>query len=83
MPEVNVYTTPTCPWCAAVKQFLEEQNIEYTEYNVAEDPAKAEEMIQKSGQMGVPVIEIDGEIVVGFDRPRLEELLTSRGTDER
>ncbi|MFQ6033334.1 MAG: glutaredoxin family protein [Candidatus Bipolaricaulia bacterium] len=75
MPEVAVYTTPGCQWCAAVKRFLEEHNIEYTEYNVADDPSKAEEMIQKSGQMGVPVVEIDGEIVIGFDRPRLEELL--------
>jgi glutaredoxin-like YruB-family protein len=75
MPEVKVYTTPTCPWCMRVKQFLDERNIPYEEYNVAEDPIRAEEMIQKSGQMGVPVIEVDGEIVVGFDRPRLEELL--------
>jgi len=58
-----------------VKQFLDERNIEYEEYNVAEDPSRAEEMIHKSGQMGVPVIEVDGEIVVGFDRPKLEELL--------
>lgn len=79
MPEVKVYTTPTCPWCMRVKQFLDERNIPYEEYNVAEDAARAEEMIQKSGQMGVPVIEVDGEIVVGFDRPRLEELL---GLDE-
>ncbi len=75
MPQVEVYTAPGCGWCAAVKRFLEEHGVEYTEYNVAEDPAKAEEMIRKSGQMGVPVIEIDGEIVVGFDRARLEELL--------
>ncbi|HIC95795.1 TPA: NrdH-redoxin [Candidatus Bipolaricaulota bacterium] len=75
MPEVKVYTTPTCPWCMRVKQFLDERNIEYEEYNVAEDPSRAEEMIHKSGQMGVPVIEVDGEIVVGFDRPKLEELL--------
>jgi len=72
---VKVYTTPTCPWCMRVKQFLDERNIEYEEYNVAEDPSRAEEMIHKSGQMGVPVIEVDGEIVVGFDRPKLEELL--------
>jgi glutaredoxin-like YruB-family protein len=75
MPEVKVYTTPTCPWCSRVKQFLDERNIPYEEYNVAEDMARAQEMVQKSGQMAVPVIEIDGEIVVGFDRPRLAELL--------
>lgn len=75
MPEVNVYSTPMCPWCSKVKQFLEEHNFEYDDYDVAADPSKAEEMIQKSGQMGVPVVEIDGEIVVGFDLPRLEDLL--------
>ena len=75
MPEVEVYTTPGCPYCAAVKRFLEEHGIDYEEYNVAEDPYKAEEMIERSGQMGVPVVDIDGEIVIGFDRERLEELL--------
>ncbi|MGQ9478082.1 MAG: glutaredoxin family protein [Candidatus Bipolaricaulia bacterium] len=75
MPEVKVYTTPTCPWCMRVKQFLDERGIPYEEYDVSEDAYRAEEMIRKSGQMGVPVIEVDGEIVVGFDRSRLEELL--------
>ncbi|MGQ9602303.1 MAG: glutaredoxin family protein [Candidatus Bipolaricaulia bacterium] len=75
MPEVKVYTTPTCPWCMRVKQFLDERGIPYEEYDVSEDASRAEEMIRKSGQMGVPVIEVDGEIVVGFDRSRLEELL--------
>jgi len=75
MPEVKVYSTPTCPWCERVKQFLDEHQIEYEDYNVAEDPQRAEEMIRKSGQMGVPVVDIDGEIIVGFDRGRLEELL--------
>ena len=79
MPEVEVYTAPGCQFCAAVKRFLEEHGIDYTEYDVAEDPRKAEEMIERSGQMGVPVIEIDGEIVIGFDRPRLEELLSLDG----
>lgn len=75
MPEVKVYSTPSCPWCSRVKQFLDERSIPYEEYDVAEDGARAEEMIRKSGQMGVPVIDIAGEIIVGFDRPRLEELL--------
>ncbi len=75
MPEVNVYSTPACPWCTKVKQFLEENGVEYTEYDVAADSAKAEEMIQRSGQMGVPVTDIDGEIVIGFDQPRLRQLL--------
>jgi glutaredoxin-like YruB-family protein len=75
MPEVNVYSTPSCPWCSRVKQFLEEHGIDYEDYDVAQDPAKAEEMIQKTGQMGVPVTDIDGEMVIGFDQARLQELL--------
>lgn len=73
--KVTIYTTPTCGYCKAVKAHFKESNIEYTEYDVADDSNRAQEMIQKSGQMGVPVIEIDGEIVVGFDKSRLDGLL--------
>ena len=73
--EVIVYTTPSCPWCSAVKQYLEERGIPYTEVDVSQDQAAAMEMIRKSGQMGVPVVEIDGEIVIGFDKERLDYLL--------
>jgi len=73
--EVIVYTTPNCPWCAAVKQYLEERGISYTEIDVSRDQEAAMEMIRKSGQMGVPVVEIDGEIVIGFDKERLDYLL--------
>lgn len=73
--EVIVYTTPSCPWCNAVKRYLEERGIPYTEIDVSQDQAAAMEMIQKSGQMGVPVVEIDGEIVIGFDKERLDYLL--------
>lgn len=73
--EVIVYTTPSCPWCNAVKQYLEERGIPYTEIDVSQDQAAAMEMIRKSGQMGVPVVEIDGEIVIGFDKERLDYLL--------
>lgn len=72
---VIVYTTPLCPWCQAVKSFLRANNIEFEEIDVSKDEKKAQEMILKSGQMGVPVIEIDGKIVVGFNKPLLEELL--------
>lgn len=75
MPEVTIYTTPTCSWCAAAKRFLDEHEIEYTEYDVSEDPDRLEELIRISGQTGVPVLDIDGEIVVGFDRDRIIELL--------
>ena len=73
--QVIIYSTPTCHFCQMTKNFFEENGIEYTDYNVAEDIEKAREMVEKSGQMGVPVIDIDGEIVIGFDEPRLRELL--------
>lgn len=79
MPEVVIYTAPGCSWCTAAKRFFEEHNINYTEYDVSADPAKAEELIRISGQMGVPVIDIDGEIIIGFDKPRIAGLL---GLDE-
>jgi glutaredoxin-like YruB-family protein len=72
---VIVYTTPTCPWCQAVKEYLAERDIPYEEVDVASDMEAAMEMVRKSGQMGTPVVEIDGEIVVGFDRGRLDCLL--------
>lgn len=70
-----IYTTPTCPYCKLTKEFFKEKGVEYDEIDVSNDPAKQEEMIQKSGQMGVPVIDVGGTIVVGFDRPKLVELL--------
>lgn len=75
MKNVVIYTTPTCVYCKMAKEFFREKNIQYEEKNVATDAAARELMVQKSGQMGVPVIDIDGEIVVGFDKPRLAELL--------
>ncbi|MCM8792819.1 MAG: glutaredoxin family protein [Candidatus Omnitrophica bacterium] len=73
--KVKVYSTPTCPWCQRAKQFLKENNIEFEDFDVSMDQEKAEEMIRISGQMGVPVLDIDGEIVVGFDKERIKELL--------
>ncbi len=73
--KVVIYTTPTCPWCHRTKEYLSQKGIAYTEYNVADDHDRAHEMVQKSGQMGVPVTMIDSEIVVGFDQKRLDSLL--------
>ncbi|MCS7216919.1 MAG: glutaredoxin domain-containing protein [Candidatus Bipolaricaulaceae bacterium] len=73
--EVIVYTTPTCPWCQMVKRYLEARGIPYTEVDVSQNYQAALEMVRKSGQTGVPVVEIDGEIVVGFDRERIDQLL--------
>ncbi len=75
MKNVTIYSTPTCGHCHTAKQYLQENNINYTEYNVAEDPERRQEMIQISGQMGVPVILVDKELVVGFDQSRLASLL--------
>lgn len=78
MPEKNVviYTTPSCPYCKLAKALFKENNVAYKEMDVALNEKAAEEMIAKSGQMGVPVIEIDGQIVVGFNKPKLLELLS-------
>ncbi|MBV9159110.1 MAG: glutaredoxin family protein [Candidatus Kaiserbacteria bacterium] len=72
---VTIYSTPTCHFCHAAKDFFTENKVAYTEHNVASDLAKRQEMIQKSGQMGVPVITIDDKLVVGFDEEKLKELL--------
>lgn len=75
MAKVTIYTTPTCVYCKMAKEFFSKNSVEYQEKNVATDAAARDAMIQKSGQMGVPVIEVDGKIVIGFDQPRLKEAL--------
>jgi glutaredoxin-like YruB-family protein len=75
MAKVLVYGTQTCPYCIKAKQFLTENNIIFENYDVGSDQVKAAEMVKKSGQMGVPVIEIDGKIIVGFDKPKIKEAL--------
>jgi len=66
--KVKVYSTSTCPYCNMAKDFLKEQNIEFENIDVGADQEAAREMVKKSGQMGVPVVEIDGEVIVGFDK---------------
>ena len=73
---VTVYSTPTCPYCKRAKDYLSKKGIEFVDYNVAVDRGKAQEMIKKSGQMGVPVISIDNEVVVGFNQALLDKLLS-------
>ena len=75
MKNVTIYTTQTCGYCKMAKDYFAEQGISYAEYNVGTDLEKRKEMIEKSGQMGVPVITIDDEVVVGFDKTRLATLL--------
>ena len=72
---VKVYSTPTCIWCTRAKEYFQQNNIEYVEYDVSVDRDKAMEMVDKSGQRGVPVIDIEGNIIVGFDQEKINELL--------
>ena len=72
---VKVYSTPTCPYCVMAKDFLKEHNIEFQEINVAEDEKGREEMVSKSGQLGVPVIEINDKIIIGFNQEAVKKEL--------
>ncbi|MBI3634317.1 MAG: glutaredoxin family protein [Candidatus Yonathbacteria bacterium] len=75
MKNVTIYSTDTCGYCKMAKGFFTENGVPYTEYNVGTDLEKRKEMIEKSGQMGVPVILVDGDMVVGFDKAKLSSLL--------
>lgn len=72
---VTVYSTSTCPWCARAKQFLKENNITFSDLDVSSNQQAAEEMVRISGQMGVPVLDIGGEIIVGFDKEKIKTVL--------
>ncbi len=76
---VIVFTTPSCPWCSRVKQYLRSRQINFKEVDVARDKVAAAEMVRKSGQQGVPQLWIDGRVVVGFDRPRIDNYLGLNG----
>lgn len=75
MANIKIYTTPTCAYCKMAKEYFGSKGLEFEEYNVAVDISKQKEMIEKTGQFGVPVIDIDGKIVIGFDRTKINELL--------
>jgi glutaredoxin-like YruB-family protein len=72
---VRVFSTPVCPYCFTLKEFLKDNKIEFEDVDVAGNEAAREEMIEKSGQMGVPVVDINGEFIVGFDKARISKLL--------
>ena len=72
---VTIYSTTHCPYCKMAKDYFTQHNVEYKDINVEQDDAAAAAMIKKSGQMGVPVIDIDGTIIVGFDRGSIDEIL--------
>lgn len=73
--KVTIYSTPTCGYCKMAKEFFADNNVEYIEHNVVEDEQARNEMMEKSGQAGVPVITIDDELIVGFDQDKISELL--------
>ena len=72
---VSIYTTPTCGYCVKAKDWFRQHRVPFTEYNVATDRRRAEEMIHRSGQMGVPVIDVNGKIIVGFNQTEIERAL--------
>jgi glutaredoxin-like YruB-family protein len=74
---IKIYSTPTCPYCHLAKEFFKEKNIDFQDINVFEDENGLKEMIEKSGQMGVPVIDIDGKIIIGFNKTEIENILTN------
>lgn len=75
MPKVRVFSTPTCPYCITLKEFLKNNDINFEDIDVSQNKTAAEEMIKKSGQMGVPVVDIDGEFIIGFDKIKISKLL--------
>ncbi len=74
---VTIYSTPVCHFCQAAKEYFKDNNVEYTEHDVAADQEQRQAMIEMTGQMGVPVIKIGGEVVVGFDEDKVAELLAA------
>lgn len=75
MNKVEIYSTPLCAYCKMAKEYFKKNNVEYTEYNVSSDVAKRQEMLDKTHQMGVPVIVINGKVIIGFDRGKINKLL--------
>lgn len=77
--QILLYRTPTCPWCHKTAEFFDKHKVRYKSVDIGEDPKAAEEMVEKSGQRGVPVIDIDGQIIVGYDEPALRKALKIKG----
>lgn len=74
-PRVTLFTTPSCSYCRLAKSYLRQRGIKFKDVDVSKDPAAARDMVRRSGQQGVPVIDIGGKIIVGFDRPKVDKLL--------
>lgn len=80
MSDVKIYSTPTCPWCVKLKNYLKEKKVAFVEFDVSEDETALREMVGKSGQMGVPQIEINGKMIVGFDKTAIDAELRKKQT---
>ncbi len=72
---IKVYSTPTCPYCVTLKNFLKEHNIQFEDIDVSQNEIAQKEMVENSGQYGVPVVDIDGQIIIGFDQDKIKNLL--------
>ena len=76
--KIKIYTTIHCPYCRMAKEYFEKRNIEFEEIDVSNDEAAAERMMEISGQMGVPVIEVNGKIIIGFNKPKIKMLISQK-----
>ena len=75
MRKVRIFSTPSCPYCVTLKEYLKEHNVAFEDIDASQDKNALDEMVEKSGQMGVPVVDIDGEIIIGFDKNKINQLL--------
>ena len=75
MRKVRIFSTPSCPYCLTLKEYLKEHDINFEDLDVSQDKNALDELVEKSGQLGVPVVDIDGEIIVGFDKEKINQLL--------
>ena len=80
---IKVYSTPTCPYCRMAEDFLTEKKIEFEDLDVSENDQARDEMIEKTGQMGVPVLDVNGKIIGGFDKDRIEEAIGKEGQEKK
>ena len=80
---IKIYSTKTCPYCVMAKDYLAEKGVEFDYIDVSEDQEQAKEMVEKSGQMGVPVLDINGEIIIGFDKEKIDAALARKGQEEQ
>lgn len=72
---ITIYSTPTCVYCKSLKEYFTEKNVQFQEIDVSENEKELEKMVAISGQMGVPVVDLNGEVVIGFDRERIDQIL--------